>query len=324
MKIHSHFIPGILGILLLFVHAGCKKEDIPGPPIVVTSGFSDFSLTSITAEGKLKSENGKPVSELGIVWSLSENPDIYANKIVASATTGSFSIVIGGLQPNTKYYFRAFATNSLGTAYGAILPYSTGGVYDADGNSYHIVTIGLQTWMQENLKTTKFNDGSDIPYIIEDAAWAVTPGPSYSWYKHDESSYKNSYGALYNWYAVNSGKLCPEGWHIPSKEEWHTLSISWGDSTNAGGILKETGTDYWISPNTGATNESGFSARPGCFRNVDGSFGQDGYYGYWWTSTTSAETPDYAWCYYLVYNSIKVREQNILLNSGISVRCIKD
>jgi uncharacterized protein (TIGR02145 family) len=194
-------------------------------------------------------------------------------------------------------------------------------VSDIDGNVYKTITIETQIWMTENLKTTKYNDGTSIPFVTG-STWASLTTPGYCWYNHDTVNYKNIFGALYNWHAVNTGKLCPTGWHVPDNEEWKSLETFLGGAIIAGGKLKETGTKHWLVINTGATNETGFTALPGGYRYGKGKFGSIGYFGYWW-SASEAHSP-YASCYYLG------NESNSLLNhlnyrrNGYSVRCLKN
>lgn len=156
-------------------------------------------------------------------------------------------------------------------------------VKDADGNIYHTVTIGTQVWLVEDLKTTKLNDGTPIQNITDCAAYNTLTSPSYYWYDNNVG-YKAIYGALYNWYAVNSGKLAPTGWRIPTESDWNTLRTYLGGENVAGGKLKEAGTSHWVSPND-ATNESGFSA-----------FGVGELYIH------DEQPPNYS-CYYLGLNS---------------------
>ncbi len=159
-------------------------------------------------------------------------------------------------------------------------------VTDVDGNVYNTVTIGMQVWMAENLKTTKYNEGTAISLITNNTTWKNSITGAYCWYNNNEATYKNVYGAYYNFYAVGTNKLCPTGWHVPTDVEWATLSNYLGGNSVAGGKMKETGTTHWISPNAGATNESGFTALPGGFRsNGDGTFGNIGLYSFWWIST---------------------------------------
>jgi uncharacterized protein (TIGR02145 family) len=200
-------------------------------------------------------------------------------------------------------------------------------VKDADGNKYNMVIIGSQVWMVENLKTTKFNDGTAIPLVTGNDAWLFLDTPGYCWYNNNKATYGNIYGALYNWYAVNTGKLCPKGWHVPSKTEWTTLTSFLGGRSVAGGKMKstgikETGTGLWEDPNVGASNESGFSGLPGGCRWPVGIFEEIGISGNWW-STTEQSYRD-AWYWYLDYFSTDAIDNYWLKDNGHSVRCLKD
>jgi uncharacterized protein (TIGR02145 family) len=192
---------------------------------------------------------------------------------------------------------------------------------DPDGNIYKTIKIGNQTWMSENLKTTKFNDGTAIPLVIDNAAWLGLNAPAYCWYDND-STYKNTYGALYNGYAVNTGKLCPAGWHVSSDAEWSGLITYLGGENVAGGKLKEKGTTHWSSTNPGATNESGFTALPGGSRYSNGFFFTIKNLGYWWTSIEGKTLNGW---YRSIYNRNSVVSRNYYdLTNGFSVRCLKD
>ncbi len=200
---------------------------------------------------------------------------------------------------------------------------TTSTIKDNNGNVYHKVTIGTQTWMLENLKTTKCNDGSSIANILDNTEWDFYSKPAYCWY-NDSIKYKDTYGALYNWCAVNSGKLCPLGWHVPSYTEWHTLIHYLGDTLVAGSKIKEKGNSYWISPNTDATNSSGFTGLPGGYRYAyGGEYGAMGYLAYWWTSTHNGYNGIWSVMLYN-YKPIAVLDDGYDRNWGFSVRCIKD
>ena len=195
-------------------------------------------------------------------------------------------------------------------------------VKDIDGNVYKTVRIGSQTWMAENLKATKYNNGTPIPLATTDTEWSNLSTPGYCWYLNDEATYKNIYGALYNWYTVNTGKLCPTDWHVPSDSEWTILTTYLGGESVAGGKMKETGTIHWIAPNVGATNTSGFTGLPGGNRLDDGTFGAVGYYGYW-VSTTEVDTST-EWGRDLDRGDSKIRRITYPKKNGFSVRCLKD
>ena len=206
-------------------------------------------------------------------------------------------------------------------------PPTTETVTDKDGNVYHTVSIGTQTWLVENLKTTKYNDGTAIPLVTDNTFWPSLITPGYCWYKHDSATYKNTYGALYNWYVVNTGKLCPIGWHVPTDAEWTTLATYLGGDTVAGGKMKaigtiEAGTGLWVSPNTGATNESGFTAVPAGYCDGNGTFGDIGNYGYWWSS--SEENTSNIWSRYVTHDHSGVYRDPNIKGFGFSVRCLKD
>ena len=195
-------------------------------------------------------------------------------------------------------------------------------VTDADGNIYQTVTIGTQEWLAENLKTTKYNNGTSIPLKTTNAEWSNLSTPAYCWYNNDQATFGNTYGALYNWYTVKTGNLCPTGWHVPSDAEWTTLTDYLGGLNVAGGKLKETGTTHWHEPNHGATNESGFTALPGGLRYDDGTFFSIEYGGNWWSSTEYSSTN--AWDRSVDFSVPAVGRFDDDKKWGLSIRCLKD
>jgi uncharacterized protein (TIGR02145 family) len=198
-----------------------------------------------------------------------------------------------------------------------------GSVTDFDGNVYRTVKIGNQWWMAENLRTTSLNDGQPISCVTDGDAWGMpsTIQPAYCWYYNDSASYKNTYGALYNWHAVNSKKLCPINWHVPSDSEWTSLVKFLGGSNVAGGKLKEAGTLYWGRFNN-ATNETGFTALPGGRRYINfGAFLDAGKYGFWWSSTEFDATDA---SNRFISSDIYIAESFGEKGIGYSVRCVKD
>lgn len=195
------------------------------------------------------------------------------------------------------------------------------GVTDVEGNNYKAVKIGSQVWMAENLRTTRYNDGSEIPQVTDNTEWASLTTPAYCWYLNDQVTYAGLCGALYNWYAVNTGILCPTGWHVPTDPEWATLTGYLGGTNIAGGKMKETGNLHWINPNYGATNESGFNAIPGGYRH-NGSFWDYGYDSNWWSSTENTSTD--SWARKIFYYGGFVLRDNNVNNIGFSVRCLKN
>jgi uncharacterized protein (TIGR02145 family) len=192
-------------------------------------------------------------------------------------------------------------------------------VTDIDGNIYHVVTIGTQVWMVENLKVTKYNDGSAIPKVTLASDWSTQSIGAYCVYDNNEG-YVATYGRLYNWFAVNSGKLAPEGWRVPTSDDWNALAVYLGGADIAGGKLKTIGST-WYTPNSGATNETGFSALPGGERLDDGSFGnKDGgdnvtYSGNFWSSTASI-TNGISWGY--LYGRLSNDRSELQITSDFS------
>ncbi|MBN1185060.1 MAG: fibrobacter succinogenes major paralogous domain-containing protein [Bacteroidales bacterium] len=193
---------------------------------------------------------------------------------------------------------------------------------DADGNEYRVIKIGSQYWFNENLKTTKYNNGKPISKVTGGGTWGNTTTPAYCWYDNDSATYAGTYGALYNWYMINTDSLCPSGWHVPTNDEWAVLINFLGGESVAGGKLKETGLDHWWSPNTGATDEWNFTALPAGYRAMNGVFMPPGQYGYWWTATQYNSTD--AWYRATAYNNSTVINIHPSKKNGFSVRCIKD
>ncbi len=194
---------------------------------------------------------------------------------------------------------------------------------DFDGNIYNTVEIGNLIWMTENLRTTHYKDGTAIPLVINSGEWFKVEGAHYCWYNNDEPTYKILYGALYNWYAVNSEKLCPSGWHVATDEDWTSLTSLAGGGNVAGGVLKEAGTTHWQIPNTGATNQLGFTALPGGGRSgLNGAFGYIRSDGNWWSATAYSTTNSYF--HSMTYDNARIIRQNADKKFGYSVRCVKN
>jgi uncharacterized protein (TIGR02145 family) len=195
-------------------------------------------------------------------------------------------------------------------------------VIDIEGNSYNTVTIGEQVWMTENLKTKKYNDGSDIPVITDSTVWKNMTSEGLCWYKNESLVYNDPYGALYNGWSISTGKLCPTGWHVPSLEELTLLALYSGDTLTSGGNLKLRGHEYWSGPNTGADNRSGFSALGAGIRYFEGSFSSFSYFTCFWSATEFI--PGELWFLSLYYDDAHTRLNHRNKNYGFSVRCIKD
>ena len=198
-------------------------------------------------------------------------------------------------------------------------------VIDKDGYEYKTATIGTQVWLAENLRTTKYLNGDPIGTTIP-ASLNITSEstPEYQWASGGNESNVGTYGRLYTWYAItDSRKICPTGWHVPIDEEFATLTTYLQGDTIAGKKLKEYGTTHWANPNTGATNQSGFTALPGGYRGYEGGYYFVGYTGYWWSATESETDVTSAWFRGLYYNAVYDHDLSNSKKVGFSVRCLK-
>lgn len=321
-------ITALLFLVLASAFHSCEKKEIPE---VATSEAEVITTVLARCGGAILSEGTGNITDCGICWGTDPLPDLSDNVISGYPAADTFSCDMSGMLKNRPYYVRAYATNENGTAYGDAVSFviwiNTPGpaVMDADGNLYSTVRIGSQIWMAENLRTTKYNNGTSIPLVTEATDWQGLAAGSYCWYSNEETTYKVTYGALYNWHAVSSGKLCPAGWHVPTDAEWAALTLYVGDLPVAGGKLKESGKGHWEIPNIGATNEFGFIALPAGNRTPDGLFNGLGSAAYWWTSTPYENNPDADAWYRRILNSQSEVEINFYTKTmGASVRCVMD
>ena len=331
---------------------GNENSFITNPVVLATITTPDItSINSSTAVcgGNITSNGGGDIIERGICWAIHQKPTIKSDRTSDGTGSGSFTSEIKCLSFATTYYVRAYATNSAGTAYGNEQSFTTlgtnpvifnsdltyGSVSDIEGNCYKTIQIGNQTWMAENLRTTKYNDGTPMPEVTDVSAWLVLDeNPGYCWYENEIIN-KQDYGALYNWGAVKSGKLCPDGWHIPADSEWHQLILfldpeavsndySRVESFIAGGNLKEKGTSHFMDPNTGADNESGFTAIPGGLLQIMGSFNLKGESCLMWSSTMSEVYPGKVWVRIVYFEHSNVIRYSHVRQNGFYVRCLED
>jgi len=293
-----------------------------GLPTVTTTPITIITNTTASSGGNVTAAGGATVTDRGVCWSLSQNPTISDNKTSNGTGTGSFTISITGLVSGTSYYARAYATNSAGTSYGNEVSFTTS-ITDIDGNVYQTIKIGNQVWMAENLKTTKYRNGDLIgttnPTSLDISSESA---PKYQWAYGGNENNVPIYGRLYTWEALNDSRnIAPAGWHVARDDEWTTLTTNLGGLSVAGGKLKESGTNHWNSPNTGATNETGFNALPGGLRRSDGLFFSIGDYGSWWTSSGLSIN---AWVYTMNNTGTNVFRGNDSIRHGFSVRCVRD
>ena len=339
-------------ILSVTILTNCDKKEKdnsdkePAAPTASTDTASFVSQTWATFNGLIKGGNlpttisfeyDNDSAQEAFRYTIAAEPDTLSGNIITRRTSN-----LTGLMPNTTYYYRVKAENSLGKSYSEKTSFTTLSVEpsdivfnpsltydeisDIEGNTYKTIKIGDQIWMAENLAVTKYNDGTPIPLVVSETTWSGLSTDAYCWYNNIEVKY----GALYNWYAVNTGKLCPTGWHVATDEEWTALTDFLGGPVLSGGKLKETGDLHWANYNTESINSSGFTALPGGYRhyqandyiNTNSYYGNATRYGYWWTSSSNSDKSSFG--RNLNYGYSDINKISIDNRIGASVRCVKD
>lgn len=308
-------------------------------PVVSTAEVSAITNNTAICGGTVTSDGGNEVIARGVVWGTHENPTTGDYKTVDGSGTGSFVSQLDGLDPETVYYVRAYATNSQGTAYGNTLTFQTlsgqeiGTFTDSrDGTVYKTIKIGNQDWMAENLRY--------LPSMVGPENMSDTE-PYYYVYDYHGTNVEAAkattiyavFGALYNWPAAMNGEsssggnpsgvqgICPANWHLPSDAEWAQLIEYLGGENVAGGKMKDNTDLYWISPNVGATNESGFTALPAGYLYYDHNFHHLGYYATWWSATVGFVG---AYDRFINNDSGRIHRSESGRSGGWSVRCVKN
>ena len=299
-------------------------------PTVTTTTVTGIATTSATTGGNVTNDGGAAVMARGVVYSTTANPTIdLTTKTVDGAGAGTFESSITGLTANTTYYVRAYATNSVGTSYGAEFSFTT----LPPVTPIATVTIGLQTWTSQNLDVSTYRDGTPIPQVTDQTQWDALQTGAWCYYAN-ETANGTIYGKLYNWYAVAgihdtdpmtpNKTLAPAGYHIPTDAEWTTLYNSLGGISVAGGRMKTTGTTLWQSPNTDASNSSGFSGLPGGQRtDIILSYISLGETANWWSASETSPVGK-AWAYGLNYRFGMAFRGDYYPSLGFSVRCLRD
>lgn len=304
---------------------------LPTLATIITSEVTDITYNSATGGGSAVDNGGANIIDYGVVWSSDEeNLTIDNNEGITNDGNGNgiYTSQLDGLIPCRTYYIRAYATNSVGTAYGDIVSFTTlalgypgSGLTDIDGNDYETVIIGNQEWMASNLKVSRYRNGDIIPQVIN--GWGNLAEGAWC-YLYNDPSNDPIRGKMYNWYAVNDQRgIAPEGWHVPTVDEVLELTENLGGIYEAGGLLKSTGTiedgtGLWAAPNTGATNCTGFNAIPSGYRSSEAfdpteSITRADY----WTSEEGKN-----WVVVSYNNQLNV--QNMFIFYGTTIRLIKD
>ena len=290
---------------------------------------------SLVLNGEVSDNGGNAVTETGFYFGTSPNPSISGTRLPVTSNAGNFTGILLDLIPGSKYFYTAFAVNDAGETIGEEMSFELPDVEKGtftdqrDQEVYGTVKIGEQLWMSENLKATLLNDGTEIPQISDSAEWSINKGPAYCWYDNDPQW--KEFGALYSYYTVNTGKLCPGGWHAPSESEWRQLEYYLGmddavastdgyRGSNEGGMLKST--TLWNNPNTGATDELYFSALPAGRRGYLGEFARLNKAAFFWSSETGVGYEPLVRI--IVNDSGQISRTTSKINNALSVRCVMD
>ena len=325
-------------------------------PVVTTGSISNVTSSSATCEGSIIYKGTDAIIARGVCWSTNPDPIIKNDTTFNGNGTGSFTGSIINLSAGNTYYVRAYATTANGTWYGDALQITTetdtslpdpvlnpnltyGTMTDIDGNTYHTITIGTQTWMAENLSVSKYRNGESIPNETDNTKWkALKTGAFCNYTNNIEANSIAKFGRLYNFYAVTDTRnLAPAGWHIATESEWKTIenylgtnlgisstiaqalgtTIDWPESTTLGAI-------GCLDPNTfqSINNSSGFCALPSGIRSDNGSFGYVGAFSAWWTATQNNDAT--SWYRSLNYYGTTLGSNTYNKHYGLSVRCVKD
>lgn len=277
--------------------------------LVAYTGRLQYSVTPSSAETVLLDESGKEVGK----WT--------GLKIINDLKVGSYKLKVKaeGYKSNEK---AIKISRDILTPITVVLVEGSDVFVDIDGNEYKTIKIGDQIWMAENLRTTRYRDGTLIQNVQNDTQWERLKGGAWSHYDNN-TEYDEVYGKLYNWYAINNyHNLCPTGWHVPTDTDWNILVDSLGGDQIAGSKLKQIGTSRWLKLDINATNEIDFTALPGGSRAGNGSFLGIGYSAYWWTASSNNNSN--SWYRRIVKNSRGLGRLDGTLSSGMSVRCVSN
>ena len=317
-------------VLISITLAGCNREEESVPVFFQGSTLIEATRTGAVIETGDSFEGNFPVTVCGVCWSTVENPTLNDPHTADGTGSGAFTSTISGLAPNTLYYLKPYATSQAGTGYGDLIYVKTkaGELTDIDGNVYSTIMAGNLEWMAENLKTTRLSDGTDIPLVTDPSEWSMLLTSAFCLAGNSSTEY----GALYNWYAVNTGKLCPDGWHVATHNNWYSLVYPFdnylqGDmeSKTAGCDLVKPGIRQFAGCMSVAPNKSGISAIAGSFRSRNGEFSNDTKSSSFWLP----EDPYSSYFTFIMYVSCSCSSKQTSRTTGnkgdgYSVRCVKD
>lgn len=317
-----------LTIISFFSCTACEgTPDPPDPPVILHKAIAiiqpaeNIKLTAATVVAKVipNEDDSKVAFEMKessqSTWGVYVLPSTYSGKDTLGITFDFYE-----LKANTKYNFRIKVVNKAGESLSDISSFETYAVSDYDGNLYHLVTIGTQTWLRENFKGVHFANGDPIPNITGQTEWEAATSPAYCYYDND-SKYAATYGALYNWYTASDSRELIKGFHTPHHDEWRTLELYLGYE-QAGGKLKEAGFAHWVEPNKGATNSTNFTGLPAGARQE--IFLAMGYSADFWASDLFFGSPKYACLVDLSTSFQTLTHAGDNLNQGNSIRLLKN
>ena len=343
---------------VLFLLPSCNStvEISEQIPVVTTGKISNVTSSSATCEGSISYKGLDAIIARGVCKSTNSVPTIKNDTTLNGNALGSFTGSIINMSAGTTYYVRAYATTSNGTYYGDVLQITTekdtslpdpilnpnltyGTMTDIEGNVYHTITIGSQTWMAENLIVTKYRNGESIPSVTTNANWnALTSGAQCAYNNNLEINSIRKFGRLYNFYAVSDTRnLAPTGWHIATDAEWTTLIsyVSTNLGTSSSVAKAQAAASDWTESSladaigyldqntyTLLNNSSGFGALPSGIRGDYGAFNYVTDYCGWWTSNANDNTT--AWFRSMSYYSATTGKNSYNKHYGLSVRCVKD
>jgi len=336
------FIVIVLTSISLFFTSCETEEEIEATSIELISGIDQNGEIETTLANSIvvlvKDQDENPFQDARISFAVEEGS--VSSATVATDSIGNASIMwtLGATEGEQILTITALQADGVSHLSGSPITVSATAtkkitvVIDIDGNVYNVATIGNQTWMTENLKTTKYADGRPINKVKTSSEWGNlgnnNTDKAYCFYDNNKNS---EYGALYTWAAATNGVpytfeevqgVCPDGWHLPNDEEWNELAEYLGYDV-AGGKIKETGTSHWEEPNDGATNSTGFTALPGGFRKDNGEFEELNRLAFWWTSQEETP-PDYAYTWYVNNSATSIMNKSEVKSMGLSIRCILD
>jgi uncharacterized protein (TIGR02145 family) len=322
MKIKQYFIILLMGLSIV----SCNTEEESDKELPSLSNLEATLIlrNSVQCRANIDIIGSGPITACGVCWGEEASPTL-DNNFAPASSVDEIVVTISGLKEASSYYIRAYATNQAGTAYSSALAVNTlkspekGKLSDFDGNTYTTVLIGDTWWMAENLKVAHYRNGDEIPNISDDETW-MNPKEGYScYYGNARELYGPTYGAIYNYLVVSDERdLCPDEWHVPTLEEWKCLDDYCGGESSTPLKLIEPKSN-WLWPTGFETNETGFNALGGGYRDAGANFGKLNEFGEWWASDTVSM---------FEFGSVHLSNQGFNLESyyysyGKSIRCVK-